>query len=58
MDGLSKDIVYENLVRQIVGDTLQVGSGESLQASAECDEKRRQPEKQIVALESKMRKEK
>ena len=31
---------------------------ESLQPSVECDEKRWQPEKQIAALESKMRKEK
>ena len=52
------DTVYENLVRQIAGDTLQAEAGESLQASVERDEKRRQLEKQIAALESKMRKEK
>lgn len=33
-------------------------SGESLQPSVECDEKRRQPEKWVVALESKVRKKK
>lgn len=58
VDGLSMDAVYENLVRQIAGDVLQADSGESLQASVERDETRWQLEKQIAALESKMRKEK
>ena len=56
--GLNMDVVYENLVRQIAGDALQANSGENLQASVERDEKRRHLEKQIAALESKMRKEK
>lgn len=58
IDGLSMDAVYENLVRQIAGEALQTVSGESLQASVERDEKRRQLEKQIIVLENKMRKEK
>ncbi|WP_317381651.1 DUF4391 domain-containing protein [Megasphaera stantonii] len=58
IDGLSMDAVYENLVRQIAGDALQTDSEESLQASVERDKKRRHLEKQIAALESKMRKEK
>lgn len=58
VDGLSMDAVYESLVRQIAGDVLQADSGESLQVSVERDEKRQQLEKQIAALESKMRKEK
>lgn len=58
IDGLSMDAVYENLVRQIAGDALQTNSEESLQASVERDKKRRHLEKQIAALESKMRKEK
>ena len=58
VDGLNMDAVYESLVRQVAGDALQVDAGESLQASVERDEKRRQLEKQIAALESKMRKEK
>ena len=58
VDGLNMDAIYENLVRQIAGDALQADSGESLQASVERDEKRRQLEKQIAALERKMRKEK
>ena len=57
VDGLNMDAIYENLVRQIAGDALQADSGESLQASVERDEKRRQLEKQIAALESRMRKE-
>lgn len=59
IDGLNMDAVYERLVRQIAGKALQAeDSGESLQISVERDEKRRQLENQIAALESKMRKEK
>ena len=52
------DAVYESLVRQIAGDALQADAGESLQASVARDERRRQLEKQIAALESKLHKEK
>lgn len=58
VDGLNMDVVYENLVQQIAGDTLGAGSGESLQTLVERDEKRRQLERQIATLESKVRKEK
>ena len=58
IDGLNMDAVYESLVRQIAGDKLQTDSGESLKESVERDEKKKQLEKQIAALESKMRKEK
>lgn len=58
LDGLNMDAVYENLVRQIAGVKLQTDSGESLKESVERDEKKKQLEKQIVALESKMQKEK
>lgn len=58
VDGLNMDAVYERLVRQIARDALQADAGESLQISVKRDEKRRQLEKQIAALESKMRKEK
>ena len=58
IDGLNMDTVYESLVRQIAGDKLQAESGESLKESAERDEKKKQLEKQIAALESKMRREK
>ena len=58
IDGLNMDTVYESLVRQIAGDKLQAESGESLKESVERDEKKKQLEKQIAALENKMRKEK
>ncbi len=58
IDGLNMDTVYENLVRQIAGNKLQMDSGESLKESIERDEKKKQLEKQIAALESKMRREK
>jgi len=52
------DAIYESLVRQIAGDKLQTDSSESLKESVERDEKKKQLEKQIAALENKMRKEK
>ena len=58
IDGLNMDAVYENLVRQIAGDQLQTDSGESLKESVERDEKKKQLEKQLAALENKMRREK
>lgn len=58
IDGLSLDAVYENFVRQIAGDALKADSGESLKASVERDEKKKQLEKQIAALENKIRREK
>ena len=58
IDGLNMDAVYESLVRQIAGDKLLSESGESLKESVERDKKEKQLEKQIAALESKMRKEK
>ena len=58
VDGLSIDKVYENFVRQIAGDTLQTDTNESLKESVERDERRQQLEKQISALQVKVRKEK
>ena len=58
IDGLNLDAVYENFVRQIAGDALKADSGESLKASVERDEKKKQLEKQIPVLENKMRREK
>ena len=52
------DAIYESLVRQIAGDKLQTDSGERLKESVERDEKKKQIEKQIAALENKMRREK
>lgn len=58
IDGLNMDAVYERLVRQIAGDKLQADSGESLKESVKREERKKRLEKQIAALESKMRKEK
>ena len=58
IDGLNMDAVYESLVRQIAVEKLQTDSGESLKESVERDEKKKQLEKQIAALENKMRREK
>lgn len=58
IDGLNMDAVYENLVRQIAGEILQINTNESLKESVERDEERRRLEKQIATLENKIRKEK
>ena len=58
IDGLNVDKVYENYVRQIAGDALQADSAESLKKSVERDARRQELQKQIAALEAKVRKEK
>ena len=58
IDGLNIDKVYENFVRQIAGDALQTDTGETLKESVERDERRQQLERQIAALQAKVRKEK
>lgn len=60
IDGLSIDKVYENFVRQIAGDALQSSDdkAESLKESVERDERRKQLQKQIDTLQTKMRREK
>ena len=58
MDGLNMDAVYESLVRQIAGDALTAGSGESLKDAIAREEKRKLREKRIAALENKILREK
>ena len=58
VDGLNIDAVYENFVRQIAGDALQADSTESLKESVERDARRQELQKQITALQAKVRKEK
>ena len=58
MEGLTIDAVYENFVRQIAGDALEGGQSETLKESVDRSEKKAQLEKQIAAIQSKMRKEK
>lgn len=57
--GLSLDEVYENFVRQIAGNKLNVQtSGESLKNTIERNEKKQVVQKQIALLQAKIRKEK
>ena len=58
IEGLSTDAVYENFVRQIAGKALQDDSAETLKEAVEKDARRKELEKQIAALQSKIRKEK
>jgi hypothetical protein len=58
IDGLNTDAVYENFVRQIAGDVLQSETPESLKESVERDARRLELQKQITALQAKVRKEK
>lgn len=60
IDGLDLDTAYENFVRQIAGDALSLSedSSESLKESVEREEKRRELQKQIDILQTKIRKEK
>ena len=58
LDGLNMDQVYENFVRQIAGEVLTADNDESLKESIERDALRKKLEKQIAALQTKIRKEK
>lgn len=57
LDGLTTDQVYENFVRQIAGETLSSGIGETLKESVERDTRRQELQKQIAALQVKVRRE-
>ena len=57
LDGLNTDQVYENFVRQIAGDALS-GAGETLKESVERDSRKKELQKQIAALQVKVRREK
>lgn len=58
LDGLNIDQVYENFVRQIAGDALHSGTGETLKESVARDAHRKELQKQIEALQVKVRREK
>lgn len=58
LDGLNTDKVYENFVRQIAGETLASGAGETLKESVERDKRRQELQKQIAALQVKVHREK
>ena len=57
LEGLNTDRVYENFVRQIAGETLTSGAGETLKESVERDKHRQELEKQIAALQVNVRRE-
>lgn len=57
LDGLTTDQVYENFVRQIAGEALASGAGETLKESVERDACRQALQKQIAALQVKIRRE-
>ena len=56
--GLSMDAVYENLVRQIAGEALGDARTSTLRESVTEQGRRERVEKQITALEAKIRREK
>lgn len=56
--GTTLDAVYENFVKQIAGDRLQSDNSEDLKILVEKDNRRKEIEKQISVLQSKIRKEK
>lgn len=56
-NGLNIDRVYENFVRQIAGEPLSQ-TGKTLKESVERDRRRQALQKQIAALEKKVRREK
>lgn len=59
IEGLDLDLVYENFVRQIAGDSLnRLTSEEDLKTSVEREKKRGELEKKIAALRNKISKEK
>lgn len=58
IEGLNIDSIYDNFVRQIAGGALQADMSESLKESVEKETLRLNLQKQISALEAKMRKEK
>jgi len=58
LEGLNIDKVYENFVRQIGGEALKAEAEESLQRSVERDIRRQNLQKQIDALQARIRKEK
>lgn len=58
LEGLTLDAIYENFIRQIAGNNLRAGEEVTLKERIEQQKQREQLEKQIAALESRIRKEK
>ncbi|HBC95070.1 MAG TPA: DUF4391 domain-containing protein [Pelotomaculum sp.] len=58
LDGLNMDSVYEGFIRQIAGERLENKPGGDLKDAVARDERRQKLQKEIAALENKMRREK
>lgn len=58
LEGLTIDAVYENFIRQIAGDLFTGNENTTLKENVEQQKQREQIEKQIAALEARMKKEK
>lgn len=58
IEGLNLDTAYESFVRQIAGDKLVSASEETLKDAVQRDEQKKKLQKQIDALQAKIRKEK
>jgi len=58
IDGLNMDAVYEGFIRQIAGKRLEDKTGGDLKNAVARDERRRKLQKEIAALENKVRREK
>lgn len=58
LEGLTIDAVYENFIRQIAGDLFTGNENTTLKENVERQKQREQIEKQIAALEVRMKKEK
>lgn len=58
LEGLTLDAIYENLIRQIAGKNLGSEENLTLKESIEQQKQREQLEKQITALEARIKKEK
>jgi len=58
LDGLNMDSVYEGFIRQIAGERLEDKSGSDLKDAVARDKRRQKLQKEIAALENKIRREK
>lgn len=58
LDGLNMDAVYESLIRQVAAERLQTDSETDIKEAVSRDERRQKLQKEIVAMEKKMQREK
>ena len=58
LDGLNMDAVYESFIRQIAGERLDSKPGGNLKDAVARDERRQKLQKEIAAMENKVRNEK